>query len=119
MLCQCYKSINKHIVGLECLTPLSTIVQLYRQAVSFIGGGNRNIRRKPLTCRKSLANFIWSSETVQKYMCVYICIYLAFCTMFYANICMLTVVFMCRDRQGCDRMIVGFTTTYAISDYHH
>jgi hypothetical protein len=27
-------------------------------AVSFIGGGNRNTRRKPLTCRKSLTNFI-------------------------------------------------------------
>ena len=24
-----------------------------------------------------------------------------------------------RDRRGRDRMIVGFTTTYAISDYHH
>jgi len=27
-------------------------------AVSFIGEGNRNTRRKPLTCRKSLTNFI-------------------------------------------------------------
>jgi hypothetical protein len=27
-------------------------------AVSFIGGGNRRIRRKPPTCRKSLTNFI-------------------------------------------------------------
>jgi hypothetical protein len=25
---------------------------------SFLGGGNRSIRRKPLTCRKSLTNFI-------------------------------------------------------------
>ena len=24
-----------------------------------------------------------------------------------------------RDRHGRDRMIVGFTTTYAISTYHH
>jgi hypothetical protein len=24
-----------------------------------------------------------------------------------------------RDRRGCDRMVVGFTTTYAISAYHH
>jgi len=27
-------------------------------AVSFIGGGNRNTRRKPPTCRKSPTNFI-------------------------------------------------------------
>jgi len=24
-----------------------------------------------------------------------------------------------RGRHGCDRMVVGFTTTYAISAYHH
>jgi len=24
-----------------------------------------------------------------------------------------------RDRRGRDRMLVGLTTTYAISDYHH
>ena len=40
--------------GLLCLTPLSTIFQLYIVAVSFIGGGNR--RRKPQACRKSLTN---------------------------------------------------------------
>jgi hypothetical protein len=28
-------------------------------AASFIGGGNQCARRKPLTCRKSLANFMW------------------------------------------------------------
>jgi len=31
--------------------PLSTIFQLY--GGGFIGGGNRNTQRKPLTCRKS------------------------------------------------------------------
>ena len=34
---------------------------IYIMAVSFIshnGGGNRNTRRKSLTCRKSLTNFI-------------------------------------------------------------
>ena len=30
----------------------------YIVAVSFIGWGNRRTRRKPLTCRKSLTNFI-------------------------------------------------------------
>ena len=33
-------------------------------AVSFIGGGKRNIRRKPPTCRESLTNFshnVWSA----------------------------------------------------------
>ena len=43
-----------------CLMPLSTIFQLYIVAVSFIGGANRSTLRKPLTCRKSLTNFITS-----------------------------------------------------------
>jgi hypothetical protein len=30
----------------------------YMVAVSFIGGGNWNTRRKPPTCRKSLTNLI-------------------------------------------------------------
>ena len=30
----------------------------YIMVVSFIGGGNRSIQRKPLTCRKSLTNLI-------------------------------------------------------------
>jgi hypothetical protein len=30
----------------------------YIVAVSFIGGGHQSTRKKPLTCRKSLANFI-------------------------------------------------------------
>jgi hypothetical protein len=36
---------------LWCLTPLSTVIQLYR-GCQFIGGGNRGTRRKPSTCLK-------------------------------------------------------------------
>ena len=28
-------------------------------------------------------------------------------------------VYYCWDRRGRERMVVGFTTTYAIHDYHH
>jgi len=39
--------------------PLSTKFQLYLiMAVSFFDGGNRSTRKKPLTCHKSLTNFI-------------------------------------------------------------
>ena len=48
------------LLGLWCLTPLSTIIQLY-MAVSFIGGRNWSTRRKPPTCCMSLTNFITSS----------------------------------------------------------
>jgi hypothetical protein len=33
-------------------------------AVSFIGGGNRRTQRKPLTCHKSLTNFIFDTNDV-------------------------------------------------------
>jgi len=28
-------------------------------------------------------------------------------------------IFLLRRRRGRDRMVIGFTTTYAISAYHH
>jgi len=37
--------------------PLSTYLS-YIVAVSFIDGGNRSTRRKQMTCRKSMTNFI-------------------------------------------------------------
>ena len=48
--------------GLCCLTPLSTIFQLYLGG-RFIGGGNRSTRKKPPTCRRSLTKFITLSST--------------------------------------------------------
>ena len=44
-------------LGLWCLTPLSTMLQLCR-GDHFIDGGNRSTRRKQQTCFKSLRNFI-------------------------------------------------------------
>ena len=41
-----------------CLTPLSTIFQLLYRGGQFYWWANRRTRRKPLTCRKSLTNFI-------------------------------------------------------------
>ena len=32
---------------------------------------------------------------------------------------LLQVYIYCRGRHGCDRMVVGFTTTYAINAHHH
>ena len=43
-------------LGLWCLMPCSTIFQ--NLTISFIGEGNRSIQRKPLTCCKTLSNFI-------------------------------------------------------------
>ena len=52
--------INLKCYEFWCLTPLPTIFQLYRGG-KFIGGGNRRIRRKPLTCRRSRANVVSST----------------------------------------------------------
>ena len=37
----------------------------------------------------------------------------------YKLIVLLVSVCYLKDRRDRDRMVVGFTTTYAISDYHH
>ena len=36
----------------------TTLNNIYIVGVSFIGGGNQSTPRKPLTCHKSLTNFI-------------------------------------------------------------
>jgi hypothetical protein len=49
-------NLSEKIKDLGCLTLLSTI--FYILAVSIIGGRNRSMRRKPLTCHKALTNLI-------------------------------------------------------------
>jgi hypothetical protein len=41
----------------------------YIVAVSFIGGGNRNTRRKPPICRQSLTNFLRLCSTPRPLIC--------------------------------------------------
>ena len=35
------------------------------------------------------------------------------------DILLLQIVYDCGGHRGCDRLVIGFTTTYAISAYHH
>ena len=52
-------------MGLLCLAPLSTIVQLYR-GCQLIGGGDWSIRRNPPTSRK------WLTDFIPMHICIYI-----------------------------------------------
>ena len=49
--------VDRSTVRAMVFNATSTIFKLY-MVVSFIGGGNRSIRRKPPTCHNSLTNFI-------------------------------------------------------------
>jgi hypothetical protein len=87
-----------------CLTPLSTIFQLYR-GISFIGGGHWRTRRKPVTSHwQTLSHNVVHLALIEMHDRVF------FSKSRYSK---------WWSRCGCDRMVGGFTTTYAISAYHH
>jgi hypothetical protein len=78
-----------HYIGLGicCLTPLSTIFQLYRGLLVKETGVHRESHRPVASHRETLSYNILSWGM--------------------------------RDHRGHDRMVVEFTTTCAITDYHH
>jgi hypothetical protein len=63
-VCHCFNNTVTCTKDDSCSTPSTTpykrksTIFSYIVAVSFIGGGNRSIQRKPPTCRKSLTSFI-------------------------------------------------------------
>ena len=61
--CTCFAMANVALwLGIRCLTPLSTVFQLYIAVICIICGGNKSNRRKPPTSCKSLTNFITYCE---------------------------------------------------------
>ena len=56
-------------LGLWCLTPPSTIFQLYRGGQFFFGGQNRNTWRKPPICRKSLTKLSQNAVSSTPRLC--------------------------------------------------
>ena len=66
-------------------------LQSYAETVHGICCDNRNVR------------FVSLAKSVLKFIIISIC----------------PNIYISRDRKCCDRMVVGFTTAYAISAYHH
>jgi hypothetical protein len=90
---------------LWCLMPLSTVFQLYYGGQFYWWRTNWSTRRKPLTCRKSLTKLYHMNIRL---------------SVFNATFNNISVICTCIWRHRCcDRMVIGYTTTCAISAYHH
>jgi hypothetical protein len=65
-----------------------------------------------------LLHFHYEVRIVPVYVSLYVI--LKIISIIYYPICQINpVTFVVEVRRGSDRMVVGFTTTYAINAYHH